>query len=154
HAVPPYRPLPAGSPDLACPRMRPPRAPSPGPDSAPVTCFLPAARLATSSGLTLQWRRQTAARNCPGPVKMLRNWGTALAEAGVTRELMLAQARGASREEIGAATGPVFASADAKEEATAFTEKREPRWTGALPVGHPASWAEVPQGMKEAIGTG
>lgn len=49
----------------------------------------------------------------------------------VTKELMLAQARGASRDEIAAATGPVFASADAKEGATAFAEKREPRWTGA-----------------------
>jgi enoyl-CoA hydratase len=49
----------------------------------------------------------------------------------VTKELMVGQARGASREEIAAATGPVFASADAKEGAAAFAEKREPRWTGA-----------------------
>lgn len=48
-----------------------------------------------------------------------------------TKELMLAQARGASRVEIAAATAHVFASADAKEGATAFAEKREPRWTGA-----------------------
>jgi enoyl-CoA hydratase len=49
----------------------------------------------------------------------------------VTKELMLAQAQGAGRDEIGAATAGVFASADAKEGATAFAEKREPRWTGA-----------------------
>jgi acetyl-CoA acyltransferase len=49
----------------------------------------------------------------------------------VTKELMLAQAQGAGRDEIAAATGGVFASADAKEGATAFAEKREPRWTGA-----------------------
>lgn len=48
----------------------------------------------------------------------------------VTKELMVAQARGAAREEITALTGPVFASADAKEGARAFAEKREPRWTG------------------------
>ncbi|GAB2964254.1 enoyl-CoA hydratase-related protein [Amycolatopsis acidiphila] len=49
----------------------------------------------------------------------------------VTKELMLAQAQGAGREEIASATAAVFASADAKEGATAFAEKREPRWTGA-----------------------
>jgi len=49
----------------------------------------------------------------------------------VTKELMHAQASGASREEIGAASSRVFASADAKEGAMAFAEKREPRWTGA-----------------------
>jgi enoyl-CoA hydratase len=49
----------------------------------------------------------------------------------VTKELLAVQARGASREEIAAAAAPVFASADAKEGAVAFAEKREPRWTGA-----------------------
>ncbi|HVV08027.1 crotonase/enoyl-CoA hydratase family protein [Amycolatopsis sp.] len=49
----------------------------------------------------------------------------------VTKELMVAQARGAAQEEVAAAAAPVFASADAKEGATAFAEKREPRWTGA-----------------------
>jgi enoyl-CoA hydratase len=60
----------------------------------------------------------TIARNGPLAVK-------------VTKELMVAQARGAARDEIAAAAGPVFASADAKEGAMAFSEKREPRWTGA-----------------------
>jgi enoyl-CoA hydratase len=60
----------------------------------------------------------TIARNGPLAVK-------------VTKELMVAQARGAARDEIAAAAAPVFASADAKEGAVAFAEKREPRWTGA-----------------------
>jgi enoyl-CoA hydratase len=33
-------------------------------------------------------------------------------------------------ERQGAIMGAVFASADAREGATAFAEKREPRWTG------------------------
>jgi enoyl-CoA hydratase len=49
----------------------------------------------------------------------------------VTKELMLAQAAGAGQDEIAAAAAQVFASADAKEGAVAFAEKREPRWTGA-----------------------
>ena len=49
----------------------------------------------------------------------------------VTKRLMVAEAQGAGRDEISAAAAPVFASADAKEGATAFAEKREPRWTGA-----------------------
>ncbi|MCW2947921.1 MAG: Enoyl-CoA hydratase/isomerase, partial [Actinoallomurus sp.] len=49
----------------------------------------------------------------------------------VTKRLMVGQAQGAGRDEISAAAAPVFASADAKEGATAFAEKREPRWTGA-----------------------
>jgi enoyl-CoA hydratase len=60
----------------------------------------------------------TIARNGPLAVK-------------VTKELMVAQAGGAGRDEIAAAAAPVFASADAKEGAIAFAEKREPRWTGA-----------------------
>ncbi|HEX3786227.1 MAG TPA: crotonase/enoyl-CoA hydratase family protein [Pseudonocardiaceae bacterium] len=61
---------------------------------------------------------------------------TAIARNGplalrVTKELLVAQARGAGRAEIAAVTAPVFASADAKEGAVAFAEKREPRWTGA-----------------------
>jgi enoyl-CoA hydratase len=63
-----------------------------------------------------------------GAATIARNGPMALR---VTKELLVGQARGASRAEIAAAAAPVFASADAKEGAVAFAEKREPRWTGA-----------------------
>ncbi|MFE9328112.1 enoyl-CoA hydratase-related protein [Nocardia sp. NPDC052278] len=48
----------------------------------------------------------------------------------ITKELMLAQASGATPQELAPATARVLRSADAKEGATAFAEKRVPRWTG------------------------
>lgn len=48
----------------------------------------------------------------------------------VTKELMWAEAQGATAETIEKATREVFGSADAKEGAQAFAEKREPVWQG------------------------
>lgn len=48
----------------------------------------------------------------------------------VTKELMWAEAQGAPAETIAKATREVFGSADAREGAQAFAEKREPVWQG------------------------
>jgi enoyl-CoA hydratase len=48
----------------------------------------------------------------------------------VTKELMVGEAQGLANKDIAAAVAPVFASADAKEGARAFAEKRDPVWTG------------------------
>jgi enoyl-CoA hydratase len=48
----------------------------------------------------------------------------------VTKELMYAEVGPADWDGLAAAVKPVFDSADAREGATAFAEKRAPRWTG------------------------
>jgi enoyl-CoA hydratase len=48
----------------------------------------------------------------------------------VTKELMYAEIGDPDREALAAAVKPVFDSADAREGARAFAEKRAPRWTG------------------------